>query len=162
MLGRPGVGRERNGRRRVAARLPAAAWDGTAFVIWVGVQDGVLLSDGSRWIPNASLAGGGSWQTLTVNLNLHRSVVFPQFGWTASVARGQTLLVGGDELTGGFDASSAIFDAAAGTWTDVPAWPSGAFHLFGVAVWSGDELVLWGGRSNTGLDATKAGERFRP
>ena len=72
------------------------------------------------------------------------------------------MFVGGADLLSNYMTDAALLDAASNTWAPVPAWPSGAYHLFGVAVWSGEELVLWGGRPDSGLAPTSQGERFRP
>ena len=69
-------------------------------------------------------------------------------------------------LAGGLDTSQKpaldghTYDAATAGWSAIPSWPSTFDHEYGVAVWSGEEIILWSGLDNGTL--ISAGERYRP
>ena len=68
-------------------------------------------------------------------------------------------------LLGGLDGSQAvkdgaIYNSATNGWSGVQGWPSAEEHLGAVAVWTGNEFVLWGGLH--GDQATTTGERYLP
>lgn len=135
-------------------------WDGADFVVW-GAQ---------RMAPPSPMARAGSsigrsrraapGVPIAANAAFARAAHYRDSGWTARVLEGQTLFMGGSGASG-YATDGALYDAASDSWASVPAWPSGAFHMFGFGVWSGDELVVWGGRPAPGDAATEAGERFR-
>jgi hypothetical protein len=75
-----------------------------------------------------------------------------------AIVGGQTSLTG----AGTFSTSGATYDVTGGKWAAIPAFPSGEMHDYGVAVWTGDEFVLWGGRTGAALAPTTTGERWKP
>ena len=58
--------------------------------------------------------------------------------------------------------NGGVYDASGATpkWAVVDDWKSGEDHAWGAGVWTGQELVLWGGR--TGASLTSKGERYLP
>jgi hypothetical protein len=135
-------------------------WDGSFLIAWGGRRQGggppAELSDGYRY---DALNG---WTTLsappaamTARHGLHREV-----GWSARIAGGRMLMLGGINGSGVVQKDGAIYDSTTNTWSSVPAWPSGEERRFASGVWTGSEFVLWGGQNGATPSAT--GERFRP
>jgi len=130
-------------------------WDGSAFVA-VNGRDGATPKDdgeyfaGTNWAP---IPKGG--------MPTNRFAPHRRSGWTAAVRDGVSLFVGGMAVTSAtFVHNGGKYERALNQWTTVPAWPSAQDHEWGVGVWTGTELVVWGGRSGGGL--TDVGERYLP
>jgi hypothetical protein len=140
------------------------AWDGSKFVVWGGRRGTgapVPLVDGGRYDPS-----GGTWSSVTTSgAPSARHAAHRETGWAARIGGERTLFVGGyggsPPLTeANVQHNGGIYNSTTNGWSLTPTWPSGETHLWGVAVWTGSELVLWGGL--VGGVPTKTGERFRP
>lgn len=131
------------------------AWDGTRFWVWGGRDDNNAKADGAAY--------QGTWSALaTTGAPAARAAPPRHTGWSARVADQVVLLVGGMTTTGTYFRNGGIYDASAATpkWTSVGDWPSSEDHAWGAAVWTGQELVVWGGRTGTAL--TSKGVRYQP
>lgn len=134
-------------------------WNGSQLVVWGGLNDGDVLSDGRRWSPTAS---GGFWDDIAGNATRARSSTANEAGWVAAIGNSRLLLLGGANDSGGHFSNTMTYDGVANAWSNLDSWPSGEFHLGGVGVWTGREFVLWGGRRTGAEILTTTGERFRP
>ena len=92
---------------------------------------------------------------------LRAELVLPVVVWT-----GREMLVLGapfvdPEAPG--PSPGAAFDPAAGTWREIPD-PQLSARSGQTAVWTGDQLVVWGGAAYTGFTSTPYadGARYRP
>ncbi len=131
------------------------AWDGQAFVVWGGTDGSVVKNDGEY------LQGNGWSKMTTTSPPAARWAPARQSGWSARIADGKTLILGGSGMSSGsFMTDGAIYDRGSDSWTPVQSWPSGEDHEWGVGVWTGDEFVLWGGRNGSQLTASL--ERYKP
>ena len=132
-------------------------WDGSYFTAWSGATP--LQANGKIYEPI-----GDKWTNMS-NMNQPSSRWAPnrQSGWSARIKPGVTLIVGGMGANGStFYTNGGLYNSTTNAWAPVGAWPSGSSHLYGAAVWSGTEFVVWGGHTGTGATLTAAGERFRP
>jgi hypothetical protein len=134
------------------------AWEGQSLVIWGGRDESNAMADGKTW-------DGSLW----TDLPPAGAVVTPRWtsrrraGWSASVAAGVVLFAGGlstNPETILTDGVVLDFTGTSPSWKSVPAWPSGERHEWGVGVWTGSELFVWGGQSGNIL--TLKGERYLP
>jgi hypothetical protein len=137
-------------------------WDGARFVVWGGADQFGLRNDG-RYLSGATWSPPMS----TVGAPGARMAVPRRHGWVFQTGPGVIALFGGEtSLTGQgtFTTTGAIYDVVAAKWATVPSWPSGEMHDYGVGVWTGDEFVLWGGRTGPGATpgSTLTGERYKP
>ncbi|MBI3205391.1 MAG: hypothetical protein HYZ29_27880 [Myxococcales bacterium] len=131
------------------------AWDGVRFWVWAGRDDNNPKGDGSAY--------DGTWSALvTTGAPTARAAPHRQAGWSGRVADKIVLVAGGMTPTGVYLHDGGVYDASGSVpkWTGVPSWPSTEDHAWGVGVWTGQELVLWGGRTAGAL--TPKGERFKP
>jgi hypothetical protein len=114
-------------------------------------NDGKVLN-GTTWggVDNQGTPPAGRWAS-------HR-----RSGWAYGISDQRFLIVGGlaDVPGTSFSKNGGVYEHTTGSWTAVPPWPSGENHEWGAAVWTGTELVLWGGRNGAGLSNT--GERLLP
>lgn len=122
-----------------ARRLPNLVWTGAEMIVWGGTNDvpRAYTNTGARYDPATD-----SWRTLSAGPGVPSPRGAPLVVWT-----GTKMIV-----WGGLDASSnelnsgGRYDPAADAWaptstgTNVPA-P----RALGTAVWSGTEMIVWGG-----------------
>ncbi len=139
-----------------ARRGAFGAHDGVRLLVWGGLSGATTLESGGSFLPPA-----GPWKSTASAMAPTARAVAPQrTGWTFSLGGGRSLLVGG-VLNGDVAArDGAIYDSSADTWTALPSWTTNEDHEWGVAVWTGRELFVWGGRTGSSVSAT--GTRFAP
>jgi N-acetylneuraminic acid mutarotase len=132
------------------------AWDGAFLLAWSGYNNG-FRTDGKLYEPT-----GDKWTTMgTSNQPSARWSPNRYTGWSFRIKPHVTLMVGGSGNS--FVTTGGTYNSTTNAWTAVGAWPSGASHIYGVAVWTGAELVMWGGRTGTAAGTlTSAGERYLP
>ena len=136
-------------------------WDGSRFVVWGGRSDFGLLADGKY-------LSGNAWTALSaMGAPTARMSIQRRHGWMFQTSAGELALFGGQtSLTGQgtFSTGGYTYDVAGAKWAAADSWPSGETHDYGVAVWTGEEFVLWGGRTGAGAspNSTLTGERWAP
>jgi hypothetical protein len=131
-------------------------WDGGLLMAWGGTTT-TILNDGQVYDPSID-----KWApTQTSGAPSARYALNRQTGWTARIKPQASILLGGYGAMG-YLTNGAVYNSTTNAWTPVSAWPSAASHLWGVGVWTGTELVLWGGRSGTTTMLTGAGDRYLP
>jgi hypothetical protein len=130
-----------------------AVWTGTEMIVWGGNNSPSYLRTGGRYDP-----ARGTWTALPTEgapkaRSQHTAI------WT-----GTEMIVWG----GRSDSNDTLGDAAArynprtNLWTPVPN-PSGLVDRSEhVAVWTGSEMIVWGGYSNTLKTYFADGARFNP
>jgi len=148
--------------KNITARSNAfGVWDGARFVVWGGRNDLALVNDGKSF-------NGTSWAALSPqNAPTPRMAIQRRHGWAFRIASGQIALFGGQTSLSGqgtFSTGGATYDVTNAKWAAIAPWPSAETHDYGLAVWTGAEFVLWGGRTGTGPSpqATLTGERWAP
>ena len=137
-------------------------WDGAAFVVWGGRDDAGTLR------PDGKYRFGVNWTALSATgAPTARMAVPRRHGWIFPIGRALIAMFGGQTSLAGagtFTTTGATYDVINAKWGAVAAWPSGEQHDYGVGVWTGDEFVLWGGRTGAGASppSTLTGERWKP
>jgi len=149
--------------KSLSARSNAfGVWDGSRFVVWGGRDDFNNLHNDGKYL------SGATWTTMaTANQPSLRMALPRRQGWSFEVAPGVVAFFGGQTSLAGqgtFSTGGATYDIGSSKWTTAAAWPSGETHDYGVAVWTGEEFVLWGGRDGNGTSPppTLTGERWKP
>jgi hypothetical protein len=146
--------------KSLSARSNAfGVWDGARFVVWGGTDNMGLRNDGKY-------QAGTVWTALNATGAPSARMAVPRrAGWSFQTSPGVVAFLGGQTSTygqGTFTTSGATYAVVNANWGTVAAWPSGEMHDYGVAVWTGDEFVLWGGRTGMPLAPTLTGERWKP
>lgn len=132
-----------------------AAWTGKAMFVFGGRDGSTALSDGGLYDPLADV-----WSSSMTNPLGKRSAPAMRTGWTSS-GSAKIFVAGGLDETQALKSDCRVYDSGVNDWgAQVPSWPSGVDHEFGVGVWTGAEFILWSGLDNTVL--TSAGDRYRP
>jgi hypothetical protein len=129
-----------------------SAFDGSAFYVWGGRDVSTVKDDGSAF--------SEKWTPMTrMGVPSPRCAPPRQGGWAFALAAGDIAFLGGQDAVGNIFTDGGRFRLNGG-WTPIPSWPSGEDHDYGVAVFSGKEVLLWGGVD--GSSPTRTGERWAP
>jgi len=134
------------------------AWDGTHFVVWGGQDDAGMIADGK-------IMSGMTWSDMASSDVLSpRRIGSGRSGWAFQVKPGVVAMIGGQtSISGSSDTlktDGATYVVDSGKWAEIPSWPSGEKHEYGMGVWTGEEFVIWGGRTQNVSKPT--GERWAP
>jgi N-acetylneuraminic acid mutarotase len=140
-----------------AARyLHTAVWTGSEMIIWGGLyQSGAsyyCLNDGGRYNPTLN-----SWAAVTTT-----GAPAGRYSHTAVWTGSQMIVWGGARRAGSiaYYADGGRYNPAANSWTVLPATGAPAGRSQHTAVWTGSEMILWGGYSNSTYYAD--GGRYNP
>lgn len=134
-----------------------ALWTGKEMLIWGGWNGGPYLDDGGALDPAAD--ADGTWSPITTT-GAPSARIDHASAWT-----GSAMMVWGG--CGGDACVNVLGDggvwtpgAGGGSWRAVAAVPVITPRQRHTAVWTGKEVILWGGKAKTGITAT--GARFVP
>ena len=119
----------------------AAVWTGTQMVVWGGL-DGALVNTGARYNP-----ANNTWTATSTNGAPAARTGAPGV-WT-----GTEMLVWGG-IGGSVASESALstggrYNSAANTWTTLPTLNAPGSRTEHRAVWTGDDMLIWGGTDLT-------------
>jgi N-acetylneuraminic acid mutarotase len=129
-------------------RLHTAVWTGTEMIVWGGCRTGsfgnnaceVELGDGGRYRPDTD-----QW-TLASKVDEPSPRQFHSAVWTGS----EMIVWGGRPDTGAtVTASGGRYDPATDSWSATPSAGAPAPRASHTAVWTGSEMLVWGGCDNS-------------
>ncbi len=126
-----------------ARQLHIAVWSGTEMIVWGGVPaNGNGLNTGGRYNPASD-----SWRATTTTGALPGRLL-PNAFWTGS----KMLVWGGSAgfFTGTYYNTGSLYDPVADTWTGITNTGAPAGRNDAAAVWTGTEMVVWGGFGSSG------------
>ncbi len=135
-------------------RNPLAVWTGSEMIVWGGTDHWDGLNTGGRYDPATD-----TWRATSVGLGVPspRNSNDATAVWTGS----EMVVWGGRFGPFGFANTGGRYDPVADSWvpTSVGAGvpPPRATHS---AVWTGSEMVVWGGEDAAGV--TNTGGRYHP
>ena len=138
-----------------AARQGApAVWTGSEVILWGGSDGVTALADGGRYDPATD-----GWQSILPD-PAATARTGHTFEWTPS---GAFMWGGCDDATGCWDhrplADGAVYDPAADSWSPGSSFFSPPARMNARSVWTGAEVILWGG--DDGLERDDGG-RYLP
>jgi len=121
-----------------------AVWSGTEMIVWGGTGSSSYLADGAAY----SVATD-TWRTLA-------SVPSGFYGryYHTAVWTGTHMLVWGGyygSLSPYYRGDGAVYDVAAGTWSLMSTSGAPTARQQHTAVWTGTEMIIWGGYSGSYL-----------
>lgn len=134
-----------------------AVWTGGEMIIWGGTGGVGVLNSGGRYDP--SKPDASAWtQTTMANVPSART------GHTAIWDRvDNEMIVWGGESSVGLTNTGSQYDPTADTWTPTSTPPAVLNFLprsLHSAVWTGDEMIVWGGLTNIG--PIRDGAEYQP
>jgi len=143
-----------------------AVWTGTEVIIWGGYQDAQQTSYG--FLSAGPTNTGSSYNPVTNSWNQTSISGAPieRYGHTA-IWTGTKMLVWGGKILGSnsFTKTGGLYNPASFTWSSLsssnesgaptPRWQH-------TAVWTGTEMIVWGGLEDDGGTKTNSGARYNP
>jgi N-acetylneuraminic acid mutarotase len=137
-----------------------AVWTGTEMIIWAGYLGAVSseLNTGGRYDPATDTWTATSTEGAPSARAYHTAI------WT-----GTAMIVWGGHRDGGGDGCSLTWDCYTGgryepatdTWTATSTEGAPSGRSGHIAVWTGTEMVIWGGSTNTGGRYDPAADTWR-
>ncbi len=127
-------------------------WTGSRLVVWGGSDSSGYLDTGARYNPS-----NDTWIAMPATGPVPSARADHSAVWT-----GSEVIFWGGASSAGNENTGARFDPVSNTWTSATsisgATPSG--RRLHTAVWTGTEMIVWGGVGNTGYLDT--GARYDP
>lgn len=130
-----------------ARRDYSAVWTGTKMIVWGGWYPWSNATDGAAYDPATNTWTAISTTNAPTARFAHSAV------WTGS----KMMIWGGAaNFSGSFLNTGGMYDPATNTWstittTDAPAARE-SWYVSHSAVWTGDKMLIWGGRSDMDND----------
>ena len=113
-----------------------AVWSGSEMLIWGGRSASTTLGTGARYNPAAN-----TWSEITTN-----GAPVPRHDHTAVWAGGEMIVWGGHSaFNAGPLGDGARYNPANNTWVALNSNGAPAARGHHSAVWTGDEMIVWGG-----------------
>ncbi len=127
-----------------------AVWTGSEMIVWGGLS-GQPRGDGSRYNPNTD-----SW-TKTRPTNVHPA----RYGHTAVWTGSEMIVWGGTDGSGiTYFNTGGRYNPISDTWRATTTTGAPAARSSHTAIWSGADMIVWGGGNTDGL--FKTGGRYDP
>jgi N-acetylneuraminic acid mutarotase len=135
-----------------AARYGAAAiWTGSEMVVWGGTDELTGLNTGGRYNPSANSWSATSTSNAPVGRYEHTAI------WTGS----EMIVWGGYDVDSNqYLDTGGRYNPDANTWTDTSLANAPDPHGRHTAVWTGDEMIVWGGFDDVTISNT--GGKYNP
>ena len=138
-----------------ARQSHSAVWTGTEMIVWGGRDRLGELSTGGRFDPIAN-----SWRPTTV-VNAPEQRTGASIFWTGT----KVLVWGGGGCLHGCQPlnTGGLYDPASDTWTSTNASATAPFKRYSYsAVWTGNEMIVWGGNNGSPSVPFQSGARYNP
>jgi N-acetylneuraminic acid mutarotase len=130
-----------------------AVWTGSEMIVWGGYDDvrGVSLDTGGRYNPSTDGWTSTSMTGAPLVRTFHTAI------WTGS----EMIVWGGFDLGGATSYNTGgRYDPATDTWTPTSISRAPTPRDSHTAVWTGSEMIVWGGYDNTGGRYDPAGDTW--
>jgi len=145
-------------------QLHTAVWSGSAMIVWGGTPDTAVhaLNNGGSYDPVTD-----AWATSDLTTGTGSDTPVARIDHTAVWTGTEMIVWGGLNVAGAGLANGGRYAPATDSWavssltngtgSDVPS----ARH-FHTAVWSGSEMIVWGGAPGSSSTALNTGGRYDP
>ena len=146
--------------------MHTAVWTGSEMIIWGGYQDSQQTNFG--WANAGPTNTGSSYNPSTNSWNPTTITEGPseRYGHTA-IWTGTNMIIWGGAIFGSnsFTNSGSSYHPSTFNWTALPnpnssTAPSARWQH--TAIWTGTEMIVWGGAIDSGSTSTNTGGRFNP
>ena len=129
-----------------------AVWTGSEMIIWGGTITGGETATGSKYDPDAD-----TWSATTLSFAPTARLAFSAV-WGAE----RMIIWGGDDIfSGSYVNTGSRYDPVADDWDATTTLGSASARNQHTAVWSGSEMIVWGGNVST-CNTTTTGGRYDP
>ena len=132
----------------------SAIWTGSEMIIWGGLSGTNNFNDGMRYNPL-----GNTWTAIATNSTLAGRYVHSAV-WTGS----KMVVWGGNSYDGSSHplGDGGIYDPVLDTWTSTATNGAPAARYDHTTVWTGTEMIVWGGFNVPGNTWFGDGGRYNP
>lgn len=142
------------------AALHSAVWTGDRMIVWGGVNETFAATNaGASYYPL-----GNTWQAISAGANVPASRFAHVAVWTGDrmiVWGGCDMLsMSGGDCGGSMLGTGGVYEVATDSWSGTTLADAPAPRMAGVAVWTGSEVIVWGGKG-LGSDLNSGG-RYNP
>ena len=130
-----------------------SVWTGTEMVVWSRPR-GTNLEDGGKYNPITD-----SWQEISI------SNASELFSFSSSVWTGEEIILWGTEGGSGSDPSTTKgikYNPTTDSWSDVSNIGAPSLRMFHSAVWTGEEMIIWGGSEGQFEPDLNTGGKYNP
>jgi hypothetical protein len=133
-----------------------AVWTGSEMIVWGGRSEFIYaMSSGARYRPSTNVWVGMSSLAPTARTN-HTAV------WTGTLM----IIWGGQQVVNGnssYTNTGSRYDPASDQWYPTAVGPAAPAPRIGhTVVWTGTEMIVWGGFSDYSQVSLNTGARYRP
>ena len=137
----------------------AAAWTGSEMIVWGGYLGSGYSGTGGRFNPTTD-----AWVASSLNTGGGANVPAAR-GYLAGVWTGTELIVWGGVSSSGLVNTGGRYNPLTDSWAPSSLLSDTAVNLPSsrqrhTAIWTGAEMIVWGGLASTGV--TKTGGRYDP
>src|SRR6266542_4290068 len=130
-----------------------AVWTGSEMIVWGGTSGGFDVATGWRYNPSTDTWAATSMTNAPTEREFHSAV------WT-----GEEMIVWGGRLFtfGGYQYwnTGGRYNPGTDSWTATSTANAPSPRDYHTAVWTGSEMIVWGGTSQSGV--TNTGGRYNP
>jgi N-acetylneuraminic acid mutarotase len=119
-----------------------AVWTGSEMIVWGGDGDRSFLNTGGRYNPGTDTWRATSTTNAPTARNFHTAI------WTGS----EMIVWGGEQVAVPFNLNTGgRYNPSMNSWTETSTTNAPSGRSGHTAVWTGNEMIVWGGGSfNTG------------
>jgi N-acetylneuraminic acid mutarotase len=131
-----------------------AVWTGSRMIVWGGTTGSQLFNTGKRYDPARD-----RWQNVP-----RAGAPSPRAGHTAVWSGDEMIVWGGCSIQSclNFLDTGGRFDPSRGTWTPTSTVNAPDARNSHLAVWTGAEMIVWGGSRDAAFASPRTGGRYDP
>ncbi|MGH9842948.1 MAG: Kelch repeat-containing protein [Blastocatellia bacterium] len=131
----------------------AAVWTGSEMIVWGGLDGVSFFNSGGRYNPALD-----AW-TPTSTINAPTARAGPTAIWTGN----EMIVWGGNSSNNVTFSTGGRYNPAANSWQPTSNTGAPSSRALGhTAVWTGSEMIIWGGLSLSPLTSLTTGGRYNP
>ncbi|GEM_PF-1154576 len=131
----------------------AAVWTGTEMIVWGGIDGISFFNSGGRYNPATD-----TWTPTSTNSAPSGRAV-PSRIWTGN----EMIVWGGHSSNNVTFSTGGRYNPATNSWRPTSDTGSPSSRTLGhTAVWTGSEMIIWGGHSLSPLTSLTTGGRYNP
>jgi N-acetylneuraminic acid mutarotase len=126
-------------------------WTGSKVIVWGGINGTTFLNDGGLYDPTTN-----TWETISsINAPIAR------YGHSA-VWTGSNMIIWGGFINNIVEATNtgAEYNPIDDTWITISTTNAPTARSVPAAVWTGKEMIIWGGHNNTSIEQNTGGKYY--
>jgi hypothetical protein len=141
----------------------SVVWTGEEMIVWGGSDD--YESEGTRGFPGTFLNMGAAYDPRADTWRVLEPSPLDPRGWHTAVWTGEEMIVwggvAGSDVYAAYAGEAGAYDPARGDWREIPPGPLSG-RVDHSAVWTGEEMMVWGGSQAGGGLGYEDGATYSP